>query len=138
MIHFYFSHYQMKVYKITLSNVSDNSIVYCIKGLITDKDLLPIIGLHFGQAVDNTNILDKFKLGRFNCSGHQQHQHSPSNNNQNNYGIMPTNCDQLRSLGHRLNGFYTVKSPSNDKRLNTVYCDFTNQQQSIAMLQLPN
>jgi len=34
---------------------------------------------------------------------------------------MPSNCNNLRVIGHRLSGFYLVKD---DVQIKTVYCDF--------------
>jgi len=43
---------------------------------------------------------------------------------------MPTGCNDLKQLGYLKSGFYTVKSPANNK-LRTVYCDFSNRFQGI-------
>jgi len=40
---------------------------------------------------------------------------------------MPTSCKDLQLLGHKLNGFYSVKSSQpNEKgtKMETIYCDF--------------
>ncbi len=40
---------------------------------------------------------------------------------------MPTNCKDLQLLGHRLNGFYSVKTQLPNQisgKIETVYCDF--------------
>jgi C1q-related factor len=34
---------------------------------------------------------------------------------------MPESCEQLRLIGHRLNGFYNVKGR---KEMRSIYCDF--------------
>ena len=36
----------------------------------------------------------------------------------------PSSCQDLKCLGHKLNGFYSIKS-ANGIKLETVYCDFT-------------
>ena len=38
---------------------------------------------------------------------------------------MPTDCDGVQALGWTLSGFYTTKHPSNNKKIQTTYCDFT-------------
>jgi hypothetical protein len=35
---------------------------------------------------------------------------------------MPTSCEELKKIGHTLNGVYSVIKK---KRVQTVYCDFT-------------
>ena len=40
-------------------------------------------------------------------------------------GPKPTSCNRLKQFGHLKNGFYTVKPYYNEKRLRTIYCDFT-------------
>ena len=42
---------------------------------------------------------------------------------------MPTSCADLRIIGHILNGFYLIKGTKN---IETVYCDFTQQQSDIS------
>ena len=42
-------------------------------------------------------------------------------------GPMATGCADLTKLGHLKNGIYTVKSASNNNKLATVHCDFTQQ-----------
>ncbi len=40
---------------------------------------------------------------------------------------MPTSCKDLQLLGHKLDGFYSVKSSHPNKqrsKIETVYCDF--------------
>jgi len=39
---------------------------------------------------------------------------------------MPTNCKDLQLLGHKLNGFYLIKTSKNniETKMETVYCDF--------------
>ena len=39
-------------------------------------------------------------------------------------GPMAMSCANLKQQGHLKNGFYMVKSPSNNKLI-VVYCDFT-------------
>jgi hypothetical protein len=34
---------------------------------------------------------------------------------------MPTSCGDLRKMGHKLSGFFSVKG---SKKLEVVYCDF--------------
>lgn len=85
-------------------------------GLISDKDLLPVTRLHFGRtAIPRTLI--KFTLGRLNCKG--QNSLSSGDGLISSNDELPTNCDQLRSLGHRLPGFYSVKDGD---QIKTVFC----------------
>jgi len=94
-------------------------------GYITDKNLLPVTRLYFGQTL-KTGPTTRFTLGPFECSGRHQ-----SNKN----GI-PTNCKDLFHLGHIHNGFYVV-SNSDDAdgneidrysikamTIKMIYCDF--------------
>lgn len=81
--------------------------------------------LHFGRtALPRTSI--QLSLGRLECKGRH------TNRSGNGDYKMPSNCDQLRSLGHRSSGFYLTKNnPSssavgeNRSRIQTTYCDFT-------------
>ena len=39
---------------------------------------------------------------------------------------MPTSCKDLQKLGHKLNGFYLIKTarPNQGAKIETVFCDF--------------
>ncbi len=39
---------------------------------------------------------------------------------------MPTSCEALQELGHKLNGFYLIKTarPNQGSQIETVFCDF--------------
>ena len=40
--------------------------------------------------------------------------------------IVPSNCQDLKLLGHKLNGFYLIGQPDEKlAKFMTVYCDFT-------------
>ena len=72
--------------------------------------------LHFGRtAIPRTLI--KFTLGRLNCKGPNSLSSGDGLISSNDE--LPTNCDQLRSLGHRLAGFYSVKDGD---QIKTVFC----------------
>lgn len=48
----------------------------------------------------------------------------------------PANCEDLKSIGHTLNGFYLVQGKIDDKipqigsKVETIYCDFNKRQSS--------
>ena len=46
--------------------------------------------------------------------------------NPSNFKGMPTSCKDLQLLGHKLNGFYSVKvfQSNNRTKIETVFCDF--------------
>ena len=47
---------------------------------------------------------------------------------------MPTSCKDLQLLGHKLNGFYLVKTSSKSNlgaQIETVYCDFQLMQTNL-------
>ncbi len=47
---------------------------------------------------------------------------------------MPTSCKDLQLLGHKLNGFYLVKTPqlnNQGSKIETVYCDFPSPSSSL-------
>jgi len=75
---------------------------------LTDKNLLPVTRLNFGRTPAGSN--GRYTLGKFQCTGRAVVQGKP------------TSCLQLFQIGHELNGFYMVQG---DKRIETVYCDFT-------------
>ena len=42
--------------------------------------------------------------------------------------LIPSNCNDLKQIGHSLNGFYTDKNPHVDKRnkkMRLIFCDFS-------------
>lgn len=41
---------------------------------------------------------------------------------------MPTSCQDLKDMGHSLNGFYSVKSNGAKKKIDTIFCIFNNNQ----------
>jgi hypothetical protein len=47
--------------------------------------------------------------------------------------VMPESCQDLRQIGHSLNGFYTIKSTN---ELRSVFCDFDNSSGNKAMINL--
>ena len=51
---------------------------------------------------------------------------------------MAASCADLRQLGHMKSGFYAVKSPSNENKLRSVYCDFTLQAGTKGLIDSPN
>jgi hypothetical protein len=46
-------------------------------------------------------------------------------------GQMPTSCSDLRRMGHKLSGFFSVKG---SKKMEMVYCDFFPNQNGIDVL----
>ena len=46
----------------------------------------------------------------------------------------PANCEDLKSIGHNLNGFYLVQGKRDEitlkSKVETIYCDFNKQRQS--------
>lgn len=102
--------------------VIDNSIKFerfceINKGIITNKNQLPISQLNFGRTEITSSGFHT--LGRFECSG------------QVTVSGVPTSCADLSKIGHTLNGIYSIKT--NDL-IETVFCDFTklNSDPSIA------
>jgi hypothetical protein len=96
------------------------------QGLITDKELLPVIGLHFGRTALPRTLM-QFTLGRFECKGQHQQQRerkrlTKNDDDDNNSDEMPSNCDELRSLGHRFAGFYSVKDSNQQNSIKIIYC----------------
>ena len=79
------------------------------KGVVTDKNVLPVTRLNFGRTQLETSS-GIHTLGRFECSG------TVSING------LPTSCRDLWLIGHTLNGFYFIKGA---KMMESVYCDFT-------------
>ncbi len=80
-----------------------------IKGIITDKNILPITRLNFGrtQLASSSGI---HTLGRFECSG------------QVAISGMPRSCLDLWDRWHTSSGFYLVMGST---QVESVYCDFT-------------
>ncbi|EFX82762.1 hypothetical protein DAPPUDRAFT_316492 [Daphnia pulex] len=77
------------------------------EGLITDKNVLPVIRLNFGRTQFGGGI---HTLGQLECSG------SIAVNG------LPTSCEDLWRIGHSLNGLYFVME---DELVKNVYCNFT-------------
>ncbi|XP_046648260.1 uncharacterized protein LOC124338218 isoform X1 [Daphnia pulicaria] len=77
-------------------------------GVITEKTLLPITKLNFGQTQLSSSS-GSHTLGRFECSGGTT------------VTGMPTSCEDLWRSGHRLSGLYFVME---GKLVKNVYCDF--------------
>ena len=71
--------------------------------------------LNFGKTYSGYG---QHTLGRFECSGKVT------------IDGMPTSCADLRIIGHTLNGFYLINGTK--KNIETVYCDFTQQQSDIS------
>ncbi len=44
----------------------------------------------------------------------------------NQFEEMPTSCKDLQLLGHKLNGFYSIKAirPEQGTKIETVFCNF--------------
>jgi hypothetical protein len=84
-------------------------LIYFGKGVVTDKNVLPVTRLNFGRTQLETSS-GIHTLGRFECTG--------------TVAItgLPTSCRDLWLIGHTLNGFYSIEGV---KMLETVYCDFT-------------
>jgi len=45
--------------------------------------------------------------------------------NLGNYLAEPTNCNDLKLIGHFMNGFYSVKNSFDNRNIETVFCNFT-------------
>ncbi|XP_046459294.1 uncharacterized protein LOC124205820 [Daphnia pulex] len=90
------------------------------KGVITDKNILPITRLHFGrtQSQSSSGI---HTLGNLTCSGYSR-QPEPSTKPAEIATPMPTSCDDLKDMGYTLSGFFSIKG---HKMMESVYCDFT-------------
>ncbi len=86
-----------------------NKNICLCSGVITDKNILPVIRLNFGRTQLATSS-GVHTLGRLECSG------SVALNG------FPTSCEDLLLIGHTLNGFYSIKGT---KMIESVYCDFT-------------
>ena len=78
-------------------------------GFVNDKEKLPITRLNY-QGIRQSNPSANFTLGRFSCKGEEKFDQKPSS------------CKDLRSIGHTLNGFYSVKG---EKSVDMVFCNFT-------------
>jgi hypothetical protein len=74
-------------------------------GVVTKKASLPITQLNFGQTTTGVHT-----LGKFECSGDAI------------VTGMPTSCEDLLKIGHKMTGFYSVMGK---KMVETIYCDFT-------------
>ena len=105
-------------------------------GSITDKELLPVTRLHFGRtALPSTSI--QFTLGRLECRGRRHSSIITTDSSKKM--LLPSNCDQLRSLGHRSSGFYLTVSKNSSAssssaikggKIQTTFCDFTKTSRS--------
>jgi hypothetical protein len=81
----------------------------CVSGVITDKNVLPVTQLNFGQTPQSTSF-GVHTLGRLECTGSS----APTE--------LPTSCEDLWLNGHTLNGIYSIMGT---KMMESVYCDFT-------------
>jgi hypothetical protein len=77
--------------------------------------ILPVTRLNFGKNIVRRSF-GAHTLGRFECSGQS------TANKKTVPNPMPTSCEELKKIGHTLNGVYSVIKK---KRVQTVYCDFT-------------
>lgn len=46
----------------------------------------------------------------------------------NKGGMVPSSCKDLNEIGHTLNGFYSVKSKIVKNKIDTIFCNFNNDQ----------
>lgn len=46
--------------------------------------------------------------------------------------IIPSSCQDLKDIGYSLNGFYSVKSQKAKNKIDTVFCNFSNNNQATA------
>jgi hypothetical protein len=76
-------------------------------GVITDKNVLPVTRLNFGRTQLETSS-GVHTLGRLVCTL--------------TFSGLPKSCQDLRLIGHTLNGFYSVMGSA---KMESVYCDFT-------------
>ncbi|XP_046645838.1 uncharacterized protein LOC124336182 [Daphnia pulicaria] len=76
-------------------------------GVITDKNVLPVTRLNFGQTQLETSS-GVHTLGQLVCTA--------------TFSGLPKSCQDLRLIGHTLNGFYSVMGSA---KMESVYCDFT-------------
>ena len=78
-------------------------------GVITDKEILPIIRLNFGHTYVNSSS-GVHTLGKFECTG------------QVAVTKIPSSCEDLWRIGHTLSGLYSIMGVN---MVESVYCDFT-------------
>ncbi|XP_046458942.1 uncharacterized protein LOC124205541 isoform X1 [Daphnia pulex] len=76
-------------------------------GVITDKNVLPVTRLNFGRTQLETSS-GVHTLGRLVCTL--------------TFSGLPKSCQDLRLIGHTLNGFYSVMGSA---KMESVYCDFS-------------
>lgn len=82
------------------------------KGVITDKNFLPVTRLNFGRTQLSSSS-GAHTLGKFTCSGQFIFKGAPST------------CVDLSLIGYTLSGFYSVKGESSQStQLETIYCNF--------------
>ncbi|XP_057368213.1 uncharacterized protein LOC130689201 [Daphnia carinata] len=78
-------------------------------GIITDKNILPIMRLNFGRTMENSSS-GLHTLGPLECWGKLETKQ------------LPSSCEDLWRIGHVFSGFYSVKG---EKFVETVHCDFS-------------
>lgn len=83
------------------------------QGVIKNKSLLPVTALYFGGQ--GSKWTGRHTLGRIECTGSAR----PAQNVEG----LPSNCQDLRILGHSLSGFYSVRT--RDGQMSTVFCDMS-------------
>jgi hypothetical protein len=76
-------------------------------GYITNKTALPVTQLNFGRT-NSPDSYGRITLGKLECSGQITLD-------------MPESCADLRKIGHRLSGLYSIKKSDG---IHSVYCDF--------------